>query len=67
MVTNTEATHFVHYYDNRIYVREADQFQKQGGLTEAWGKDWIPVIARTKRGARIQAVKLFLGKDKICY
>lgn len=37
------------------FVKEADYFEGQGGLTEEWGKRWIPLYADTIEHARTLA------------
>lgn len=35
-----------------VYVKEGDFFRQQGGLTDDWGKQWMPVAAGSIEGAR---------------
>lgn len=53
-------THYVHCNDgNALFVKVADFFVSQGGLTEPWGKAWKPVVATSIGHARRQAAKIF--------
>jgi hypothetical protein len=42
-----------------LFVKEAKFFESQGGLTETWGKAWVPVEATSIEAARKQAASLF--------
>lgn len=35
-----------------VYVKDADFFEQQGGLTEKWGKRWIEIQANSINDAR---------------
>lgn len=53
-------THYVHRnFADALFVKEADFFKQQGGLTEPWGKHWKPVVATSIGDARRQAADLF--------
>lgn len=55
-----DATHFVHCNSgDALFVKEADFFQSQGGLADAWGRCWVPVVATSVGDARRQAGWLF--------
>jgi hypothetical protein len=60
VATRENATHFVHCNSGKaLFVKEAALFKEQGGLTEEWGKAWVPVIARTIGEARRLAAVIF--------
>lgn len=42
-----------------VYVKEGQFFRDQGGLTESWGKDWIPVNASSIGDARRKAASYY--------
>jgi hypothetical protein len=42
-----------------LFVKEAEFFESQGGLTDAWGCAWVPVEAKSIEDARKQAAALF--------
>lgn len=44
-----EPTHFVLPRGNMSGVKEADFFRGQGGLTEDWGKHWLPIVVPPER------------------
>jgi len=53
-------THYVHKNSgNALFVKEAEFFKSQGGLTEEWGQHWQPVIATSIGAARRQAAVMF--------
>lgn len=54
------ATHYVHCNSgNALFVKEANFFESQGGITESWGKAWVPVVAKSIEDARREASVLF--------
>ena len=56
----TKPTHYVHCNSGEaLFVKEADFFESQGGLSSEWGKHWRPVVAGSIGDARRQAAKLF--------
>lgn len=60
VATKENATHFVHCNSGKaLFVKEADFFKSQGGLTQDWGKNWVPVTARTIGDARRLAAVIF--------
>ena len=38
-----------------VYVKEGNFFREQGGHTEPWGDNWIPIFADSLNDARLQA------------
>lgn len=41
-----------------IFIKEAEFFESQGGLTKEWGKNWVPITdANTIGDARRKAAK----------
>lgn len=59
-VTAENATHFVYCNEGKaLFVKEAIFFKETGGLTEDWGKAWVPVIAKTTGDARRLAADIF--------
>lgn len=57
---NWPPTHYVHKNSGEaLFVKEADFFRSQGGLTEQWGKAWTPVVARSIGEARRKASVIF--------
>ena len=47
------ATHYVHRNSGqKVFVKEASFFVSQGGLREAWGRSWTPVVAISIEHAR---------------
>lgn len=60
MIQKENATHFVHCNSGKaLFVKEATFFKEQGGLTQDWGKFWLPVIAKTIGDARKLASVIF--------
>lgn len=49
----SEPTHYV-YKSNwgTVYVKDAELFREQGGLTEEWGERWKPIVASSIEHAR---------------
>jgi hypothetical protein len=41
-----------------VYVKEADFFEQQGGLTRQWGRSWRPLMAMDIHHARAKAESL---------
>lgn len=37
-----------------VYVKEGNFFRDQGGLTDDWGKNWIPIYATSLNDARLK-------------
>jgi len=37
-----------------VYVKEAEFFESQGGLTKDWGKDWVCMYATDLENARVK-------------
>ncbi len=35
-----------------VFVKELDFFRSQGGFTQDWGKNWIPIVATSIEEAR---------------
>lgn len=55
-----EPTHYVHCNSGHaLFVKGAEFFRSQGGLTEEWGKMWVPVVATSIGDARRKAATLF--------
>lgn len=53
-------THFVHCNSgNALFVKTAEYFEQQGGLTQPWGQVWKPVVAASIGDARRQAAEIF--------
>ncbi len=56
---------YVHHSRHGWCVKEAKFFEQQGGLTEAWGQSWQPIMASSIEDARAKAaqtiVPLFEG------
>ena len=51
--------YFVHRNDaGVVFVKESSFFEKQGGLTEPWGRDWKPLRAHSIDAARRLGEKL---------
>lgn len=48
-------THYVLVEPWAVYVKEADFFVAQGGLTAEWGKRWKPLEASSLEDARRKA------------
>lgn len=43
-----------------VFVKEAEFFKSQGGLTESWGKNWKgPISAGSIHDARMKGAELF--------
>jgi hypothetical protein len=38
-----------------VYVKEGNFFRSHGGLTDTWGKNWIPMEADSLDDARLKA------------
>lgn len=51
-------THYVLCEPHAIYVKEAQTFYNQGGLSKDWGKKWHPVIAKDIEDAREKGKEL---------
>jgi len=45
-------THYVHWNGAAVFVKEAEFFKSQGGLTAKWGEAWRAVIAEDIEDAR---------------
>lgn len=45
-------THYILVKPWAVYVKEAAFFRRQGGLAQAWGREWRPVIAGSIEEAR---------------
>lgn len=41
-----------------VYVKKADFFESQGGLTDPWGRDWEPIEADSLIHARQLGIAL---------
>lgn len=41
------------------FVKEAQFFEDQGGLTEPWGQNWKPIWANSIEDARAKAAEEF--------
>lgn len=53
-------THYVHRNSGgSVFVKDADLFRKQGGLTTEWGKKWTGVIAKDDDDALNIAARIF--------
>lgn len=35
-----------------VFVKELDFFRSQGGFTQDWGKNWLPIVATSIEEAR---------------
>ena len=46
------SAYYVHNNGAAIFVKEAEFFKSQGGLTEPWGKAWHPIVADSIEDAR---------------
>jgi hypothetical protein len=49
--------YYVHHNGHSCFVKEAAYFEKQGGLTEDWGKAWSPLYADSIEDARTKVEK----------
>jgi hypothetical protein len=59
-VHDSIATHYVVCADGgALFVKTAEFFRSQGGLSEPWGRHWTPVNATSIGDARRQAAKMF--------
>lgn len=47
--------YYVYYNGHSWFVKTAEFFEQQGGLTEEWGKSWKPIYATTIEHARDKA------------
>lgn len=47
-----EPTHYILIQRWGVYVKEAEFFRSQGGLTMPWGQKWKPVVAASIEEAR---------------
>lgn len=54
-------THYVHFNGAAHFVKEAEFFQDQGGLTSEWGKAWKPVVALSIEDARKMSEEMHRG------
>lgn len=52
MATNK---YYVWFNGAAWFVKEADFFERQGGLTKEWGKAWKPIYATSIEHARDKA------------
>ena len=53
-------THYViNTTGQTLFVKVAEFFKEQGGLTQDWGKNWKPVVATSVGDARRQAAKIY--------
>lgn len=43
--------YYVHHNGHSWFVKEAEFFESQGGLTHSWGKNWTPVTANSAEHA----------------
>jgi len=51
---------YVHYNGASVFVKEAEFFKSQGGLTADWGKAWRgPIAAESIHEARMKGYQLF--------
>ena len=58
--TRGTATHFAHCNSgDALFIKEANFFRSQGGFTDDWGRNWIPVVAASIGDARRQAGEIF--------
>lgn len=48
----SEPTHYILVKPWAVYVKTAEFFRSQGGLTETWGQTWRPVVAESIEAAR---------------
>lgn len=60
----TAATHYISVNSWAVYVKEADYFKQQGGLTKEWGRTWLPVIATSIEDARKQGEAMLRWFDE---
>lgn len=51
--------YYVHYNGTSVFVKEADFFREQGGLTKRWGKNWKKIFAKSIEDARERGYKKF--------
>lgn len=61
------STHYVSFNGSAYFVKEADFFVSQNGLTHDWGKNWKPVIATSIEDAREKAKSLFPPADRLVH
>lgn len=47
--------YYVHFNGAAWFVKEAEFFESQGGLTEAWGKGWKQIYADSIEHGRLKA------------
>ena len=48
-----------------VYVKEGEFFKSQGGLTDEWGKSWIPVQAESIEHARSVGMEMELEDVRV--
>jgi hypothetical protein len=53
------ATHYVSRNAGAVFVKTADFFHQQGGLSQEWGRAWRPVQAASIGEARRKGAALF--------
>lgn len=51
--------YYVHNNGASWFVKEAEFFESQGGLSEPWGKNWKSLTADSIEGARKKAAKVY--------
>lgn len=52
--------YYVHYNGAAVFVKEAEFFKSQGGMTAEWGNGWRgPVEAESIEDARAKGYQLF--------
>ena len=50
---------YAHHNGHSWFVKEAQFFEAQGGLTEPWGQNWKPILANGIEDARAKAAEEF--------
>lgn len=50
-------THYLLVNSAGVYVKVAELFEGQGGLTEEWGKAWEPCVSSSLYGARREGIR----------
>lgn len=50
-----------------VYVKDWPFFVEQGGTREAWGKDWVGIVARDLESARRKGYKKLGFSDPLSH
>ena len=45
-------------HSGSVFVKALDFFRSQGGFREAWGKNWVPIVATSIEDAREKGCQL---------